>query len=328
MSKKLVAVFFMLISFAPRAQTFEVDQIDQLFRPRLRMDAKYIFDSQYKDTNGVFNQAEANMVFTFPLKTRLGADLKLDLSSFKLRDILKNSVRIKAFQTLGMIRANTKMVTLGHDSLPQKQLLNLTAGILGLRLTRKFRVMFYSVNGSLAEQTTTLNKPGLRASALIGQLHLRGLKKNFFYGLAATYSDGLFLPAPFFGGSEPIGKNFIFNYTLPVQLNLQYRNVKHVLITVGINADGYRTGINNHNKRVNMNYTSASAYSSFRYKFSRTLIGRIEGGYIFYQNIKYQPSDRGPANYNLAPGPYVQMGFSVLFGQTIWEKLTESIIKN
>lgn len=310
------------------SQTFEVDQLEQLFRPRLRVDAKYIFDSEFKDTTGVFNQIEGNTVFTFPIKTKLGAEVKLDLNSLKLKDILKNSVHLKASQVLGMIRLNAKQATVGFDSVPKKNLVNVTAGILGVKLTKKYRVLFYSVNTSLAEQDKTINAPGIRASGLIGQLHPRGLKRNYFYGLAATYSDGLFLPALFFGGSEPIGKKFIFNYTLPVQVNFQYKDDKHTLVTLGVNADGYRTGINYVYKRVNINYTSASVYGSLRYKFNRTFVARVEGGYLFYQNLEYGPLDNYRTNFAITPGPYVQAGFSILFGQTIWEKIAEGIIKN
>ncbi|MGZ4042601.1 MAG: hypothetical protein ACXVO9_05330 [Bacteroidia bacterium] len=318
-------ICFLFIRVLP-AQTFEVDQLEQLFRPRLRVDAKYIFDSKFKDTLGVYRQAEANTVFTFPVKTNLGAELKPDLSSLKIKDLLSNSIRIKASQTLGMVRINTKQVNIGFDSLPQKNLVNVTAGMLGVRLTRKYRVMFYSANISLAEQDKTLNSPGPRASALLGQLHVRGLKRNFFYGVAATYSDGILLPVAFFGGSEPIGKKFIFNYTLPVQVNLQYKDDKRTLITVGVTADGYRTGINYHTKRVNLNYLSASAYANLRYKLNRTFVGRFEAGYVFYQNIHYSSLDSYPSNYSLAPGPYVQLGFNVLFGQSFWEKISSGLL--
>lgn len=328
MNKLLILFFPGLFSLICHSQTFEVDQIEQLFRPRLRVDSKYIFDSKFKDTSGVFNQLEGNTVFTFPIKTKLGAELKVDLSSLKLKDILQNSVRIKASQLLGMVRVNGKQARITFDSTANKNLLNVTAGILGVRLTKKYRLMFYSLNASFAEQDKTFNRPGARASGLIGQLHPRGLRKNFFYGIAATYSDGLFLPAAFFGGSEPIGKKFIFNYILPVQINFQYRNENNLLVTLGTGADGYRTGIDLKRNRVNLNYTSASVYTSVRYKFNRTFVGRVEGGYVFYQNIKYTPLDGYRTNFGIGPGVYVQAGFSILFGQTIWEKIAEGLIKN
>ncbi len=290
------------------------------------MDSKYIFDSKFKDTSGVYNQKDLNVVFTFPIKTKLEAELKPDLLNLKLKDILTKSVRIKASQTLGMVRVNAKQATIGFDTLPKKNMYNLTGGLLGMKLTKRYRVLFYSVNVSVAEQDKTLNNIGIRATALFGQLHLRGLKKNFFYGLAAVYSDGLILPAPFFGGSEPLGKKFILNYTLPVQLNLQYKDDRKTLITVGVSADGYRSGINYAAKRLNVNYTSAAAYGSLRFKFSRTFVGRIEGGYVFYQNLRYSSIDNYRTNFNISTGPYVQLGFNILFGKTFWEKVFSTFV--
>lgn len=324
--KKALLITGSLISFTAFSQTFEVDQVEQLFRPRLRTDVKYIFDSKFKDTSGVFNQAESNTVFTFPIKTSLAAEIRPDLSSLKLKDLLKNSVRIKASQTLGMIRVNAKQAHLGFDSVPSKNLVNVTAGILGVRLTRKYRVMFYSANVSLAEQDKTVGTPGPRASALIGQMHLRGIRRNYFYGAAFAYSDGALLPALFFGGSEPIGKKFIFNYTLPVQVNIQYKDDKNTLITAGVSGDGYRTGIRYADKRVNLNYLSAFAYASLRYRIRKSFVARVEVGYVFYQNLRYSATDNYRTNYMMAPGPYAQAGFSILFGQTLWEKISGSIL--
>ncbi|MDX2173735.1 MAG: hypothetical protein SFY56_11490 [Bacteroidota bacterium] len=316
-----------LIGLNFNAQTFEVEQIEQLFRPRLKVDTKYIFDSKFKDTTSTYNQKEANAVFTFPIKTKLGADVKLDLSSLKLKDILQNSVRVKASQTLGMIRVNARQANIGFDSLPQKNNYTLAAGILGASLTKKFRILFYSTNIAIAEQDKTLNKAVPRFSGLIGQLHIRGVKKNFFYGIGASYSDGLLVGSPFFGGSEPIGKHFVFNYTLPVQVNLQYKN-NRTLVTAGVSADGYRTGMDYNHKRLNLNYTSAAAYASLRYKFSKTFVGKAEAGYVFYQNIRYTPSDILPSNFSINNGVYAQVTFNILFGQTIWEKVFDAVVKN
>ncbi len=321
-------LFFLgiLTHFVFNAQTFEVEQLEQLFRPRIKVDTKYIFDSKFKDTISVFNQKEANAVFTFPIKTKLNANVKLDLSSLKLKDILKNSIRVKASQTLGMLRFNTRQVNVGFDSLPLKNNYTVAAGILGATLTKKYRILFYSTNIAIAEQDKTINKATPRFSGLIGQLHIRGLKNNFFYGIAASYSDGLFLAAPFFGGSQPIGKKFVFNYTLPVQVNLQYKN-NRMLLAIGISADGYRTGINYNTKRVNVNYTSGLCYTNLRYKFSKTFVANAEVGYVFYQNWRYTKTDFIHTNFVINGGLYAQVGFSILFGQTIWEKALDWIVK-
>ena len=325
---KFVLILNVVVCSSLEAQTFEVEQIEQLFRPRVRVDSKYIVDASFKDTTGVYNQKEISSVFTFPIKTKFSADVKLDLSSLKLKDILKNSVRIKASQTLGVFRLNARQINIGFDTLPQKNIINATGGLMGLRLTKKYRVQFYSATVTIAEQDKTLNSASPRISALFGQLHLRGLKRNFFYGIAATYSDGLILPAPFFGGSEPIGKYFVFNYTLPVQVNLQYKDDKKTLITIGAGLDGYRNGILYLTKRKNLNYYAGLTYANFRYKFSKSFVGRVECGYIFYQGLRYSKTEGSVTKFGLNPSPYVQVGFSVLFGKTFWEKVFDNVIKN
>jgi hypothetical protein len=307
------------------SQNFEVEQIEQLFRPRVRVDARYVFDSPFLDTAGAYNSKEAAMVLTFPIKTNLGADVRLDLSSRKLKDILMNSVRLRASQTLGLIRLNGRQAYLGFDSLPAKNMAGATVGLLGLRLTRKYRVMFWSAGVNISEQDRTFSQAAPRASALLGQLHLRGLHKNFFYGVAVAYSDGLLLPLPFLGGSEPIGEKFIFNYTLPAQINLQYRPHSRMMVTGGLNIDGYRSGIEYHLKRSNINYACAAGYLNLRYKFSKALLARVEAGYLLYQHVRYSQADVAQKNFPLRSGPYVQAGFSILFGKTVWEKIFENI---
>ncbi|MDI9342485.1 MAG: hypothetical protein QM534_18080 [Sediminibacterium sp.] len=318
----------MLFALQASAQTFEIDQIEQLFRPRLKFDSKYLFDSPFSDTSGRFQAQELNTVLTFPIKSKLNAEVKLDLSSLKLKDIFQNSVRVRASQVLGVFRANVKQVKVGFDSLPTKNIVTAAGGIMGTWLTRKYRVAFYNVNVAIAEQDKTLPYTVPRFSGLIGQLHLRGVRRNFFYGIGATYSDGLLLPAPFFGGSEPIGRNFIFNYTLPVQINLQYKDSRKTLVTMGVSADGYRTGINYNRKRVNVNYTAALAFANIRYRFTKNLAGRLEAGYVFYQSWNYAKMDSIQTRFSPGPGPYVQVGFNVLFGPTLWEKIIDKIIQS
>ncbi|MBK9283721.1 MAG: hypothetical protein IPM51_05305 [Sphingobacteriaceae bacterium] len=320
--------FFSFFSINAVAQSFEVDQIQQLYRPRLKLETKHVFDSGIQDTTGLFNQTDANVAFTFPLKTKISADLKLDLSSLKVKDILQNSIRLKASQTMGLLKVGGRQSYFGFDSIPEKQFMNVTAGFLGVRLTRKYRVLFWSAAVNLSEETRVISSTIPRASAIIGQMHVRGLRKNFFYGLMLAYSDGLFLPAPFFGGSEPIGEKFIFNYTLPVQMNLQYKASQQMRLAIGVSAEGYRTGIQFHGKRLNMNYTSGNLYGNMRLKFSKTFLLKAEAGYVIYQALRYDQFAQYKNVYRLSPGPYGQIGIQVLFGKSIWEKVSEGFLQN
>jgi hypothetical protein len=67
------------------------------------------------------------------------------------------------------------------------------------------------------------------------------------------------------------------------------------------------------------------AYANVRYKIGKALLLRAEAGYIFYQNIHYTQTDVPTYNFPLRSGLYVQAGFSILFGKTVWEKIFENI---
>jgi hypothetical protein len=100
------------------------------------------------------------------------------------------------------------------------------------------------------------------------------------------------------------------------------------LLTTGLSADGYRTGMDYNRKRLNLNYPSAAAYTSLRYKFSKTFVAKAEVGYVFYQNIRYTQTDFIRTKFPINNGVYAQVSFSVLFGQNIWEKVFDAVGKS
>jgi len=325
-SFKLKTIIFFWCCFKTiTAQTFDIEQSAQLIRPRLKFDSKYTFDAKFTDTTGSFNAFENSASVTFPIRRRFKTELSLDLSDLKLKNILKNSVRIKASEILGTFKVAYRQNYLGFDSLPQKNLAYANAGIIGLHLTKKYRIAFYSANVNIHEQDKTLNKTAPRFSGVLGQYHIRGLRKSFYYGVSVIYSDGLFIPSPFIGGTEPINSNLSFNYTLPVQINLQYKKEKSYTV-IGTKIDGYRTGLWFASNRTNMNVTNASAFLNFRYRFSNTFQLQVEGGYNFYQSIRFKKTSDYQYSYPIKGAPYVNATFNVFFGKSLLEKIVEQIL--
>jgi hypothetical protein len=53
---------------------------------------------------------------------------------------------------------------------------------------------------------------------------------------------------------------------------------------------------------------------------------RVEGGYVFYQNWRYTENDLYRTNFNLNPAIYAQVGFNVLFGKSLFEKVLDNFI--
>jgi hypothetical protein len=323
--KKILFSFFIFLTASLFAQSFDLDQIEQIWRPRLKADSKFTADASFADTSGLFNCFENSATFTFPIKSKVGADIKLDLSSLKLRDILKNSVKVKAYQVLGSVRAGTKQLHLGFDSIQNRQLYFASASVLGVKLTKKYRVLFYSLNTGINEEDKTFNTVTPRFTGILGQFHIKGLHRNYYYGLIASYSDGVFLPVPFFGGSTPIASRFYLNFTLPASLCVQYKPQHKTSLSVGIAADGFRSGIEYHAKRMNLNYGTINSFVSWRQRLGKIFSVRMEGGYCLRQRINITQNDSKKAVYPIQPGLYVQMSISVLMGQSLFEKLTDNI---
>lgn len=312
------------VAFTSTAQSFDLEQTAQLIRPRLQMRSEYTFDAKFADTTGNYNALDNSVGITFPIKRTFKTEIDLDLSSLKIKDIIKKSVRLKASEILGTIKLSNKQVTLGFDSTQRKSIHQANLGLLGLHLTKKYRILFYSANVFIQEQDKTLGSATPRFSAMLGQYHIRGLRKSFYYGAAMVYSDGLLLPAPFIGGTEPINKYFSFNYTLPVQLNLQFHDKKTYAI-LGIKADGYRTGILIKNKRSNLNVSQAKAYLNFRYRFSNTFQIQAEGGFIVYQQLGLDKTNDYTYKYPMNGSPYANVSLNVYFGKSILEKIVEQV---
>lgn len=320
----MAVCFFMLAN----AQTFELDQIEQIWRPRIKADFRYVGNAKYSDTTGSFSSTDQNCVITFPIKTKFSADLKLNLTSLNAKDILKNSLRVNASQVMGSVKFGAKQLHAGIDSISNRNLYYASAGVFGLKLTKKYRVLFYSVNAGINEQDKTINTMALRANAVFGQFHVKGLRKNYYYGVAASYGDGQFFPVPFFGGMQPIGDHMTFNYTLPAQMYVQYKINQKNSLSGGVTLDGYRYGMQFKNERINFNYGSVSLFATYKLKINKSFGFRFNGGYNIVQYVKLSDIEIYKTNYKMNPGFYAEAGFYTLFGQNLFEKVTNSINDN
>lgn len=321
---KIVNLVFIFSVGCLSAQTFDLEQSAQLIRPRIKLDSRYTFDSHFTDTTGTYRSFENYASTTFPIKRSFKLGVNLNLKSLKVKDIVKNSVSIKAYEILGTFRVGQRQATIGFDSVPQRTLYNASAGIIGLHLTKKFRILFYNANVYIQEENKTIPKTVPRFSGMIGQYHIRGMRKCFFYGVTFIQSDGIFIPTPFIGGTEPLTKHLSFNYTLPVQLNLQYKG-KKTYAFAGVKADGYRSGIWYTGKRSNLNVASGCAYLNYRYNFTKTFQMQIEGGYNFYQLVRFDKTTNYPYSYPTKGSPYANITLNMYLGKSLIEKIVEQV---
>lgn len=316
--------FFTLYFFQAAAQSFDIDQVEQVFRPRIKWDNRYIFSSAFSDTSGKFSDFYSSTLVTFPLKTKFDAGFELDLKEKRLKDIIKNSVKINASQTLGSLRVSYRQTHLGFDSIPVKNFYSITGGFSGLKLDRKFRVVFYNVTVNFSEENKTFSSAVPRFSSVLGWLHLKGIQKNYFYGIAFVYSDGLPLPVPFFGGTFPLSGKFLLNVTLPTSFSFQYKN-GGTSVFMGASADGFRAGMKYKNSRINLTHAAGQVYMAWRQKLHRTATMRLEAGYYFYSQVSLSKNAITQSYFPVQPGPYVNLNFTVLFGDNLLERIAEKL---
>jgi len=323
MQLKLLGCFFLLlfIQVNIKSQSFEMDQIQQIWRPKIKADFCFLppITKTKNETN--YSSSSQSFLFTVPLRTKLGAEVNLNLSSFNLKDILKNSISVKASQLLASCKIGARQVNWGNQSF---NFYNVYGGVFGLKLSKKLNITFYSVNAGYSEQDKTLNRIQVRMNGVIGKFKLLGLRKNYYYGLSAIWSDGLLLPIPFFGGTIPINEKINISITLPAQAYLLYTiNNKHSLST-GLAVDGYRTGYTITQERYNLNYLNLNVFVNYRVKINQSFGCRIQSGYIAFQRLSQYENNRIHSQ-SLQPGFYAEAGIYTFFGRSLWDQVNGTL---
>jgi hypothetical protein len=324
---RILSCLCWLLSLAAHAQSFDLEQFEQVFRPRLRMDARYQTEAAYADTAGRLGVVEGTMIGTFPLHSHFKAGFQVDTASRGLKELLKNSIRMEASQLLGSVRFGARQVQLGFDSIGMRQLFSASAGLMGIKLTRKYRVLFWSANVNASEEDRTLDALVPRFNGVIGKLRVKGLRKQFFYGLAFSYTDGLALPVPFLGGTAPLGGDWSFNYVLPAQACVGYRPKAGTRVNMGVTADGFRSGIEWQGERANVNHAQLRAFVHARHRVNKNLQVRVDAGYVLAQTVRFTDADARPLRYPAEGAFSFGLGVNVLFGGSVMQRLLDEVLK-
>ncbi len=313
-----------LIAFGVNAQSFDLEQFDQLFRPRLRLDARWTPQLAFQDEAAHYEDRAATMVLTVPVYKRWSAGINLKPQGESLGDLLKDAVRVRASQVMANARIGTRQVLLDDGV---RNLHTASLGALGISLTKKYRVLFWSVNVNVSEEESTFDQAVPRFNGLIGKMHVKGARKQFFYGLTATVSDGLNIPLPFVGGTAPMGDRWNFQYVLPLQVALGYKASQQLRFQVGIGGDGYRSGFAQGDGRVNMNYTALRVFANVRHKVSRYVQLRAEVSGLASHSIRLPNTDDELERFPIDPGVQVMAGVNFFFGQSTLERIMDDVLK-
>ena len=306
------------------AQTFDLEQFDQLFRPRLKVDAHWTPRLAFEDSTGHFEDRAASAAFTFPVYKRWSAGIDLEGKGDGLEDLLKNAVRIRASQVMGNVRYGQRQLIVDGGT---RVLHSASIGALGISLTKKYRVLFWSVNANVSEEEGTIDQAVPRFNGIIGKMHLKGMRKQFFYGLTVVVSDGLNVPLPFLGGTAPMGDRWSFQYVLPLQVAMGYRASSDLRFQFGAGADGYRSGFALVDDRVNINYTALRVFANMRQKLSKHLQLRAEVSAPLLHSIRLPDPSGELQRYGIVPGVQVSAGINIYFGSSTLERVMNDVLK-
>lgn len=307
-----------------RAQTFDLEQFDQLFRPRLRLDARYTPGVAFSDSPGSFEDRNATGVFTIPIWKKWTVGAEVDLFDLDPVHLLKNSVRVRASQVMANVRYTGRELRIGDDV---RALHSGSIGALGISLTKKYRILFWSVNANVSEEASTLDGAVPRFNGIIGKVQVKGLRRQLFYGVAVTVSDGLNVPVPFVGGAEPIGDRWSFQYILPLQLGVGYKAGKNTRFLVGVGVDGFRSGFERGVGRANLNYTAFRGFINVRHKLSRTLQLRAEIAGLPVLALRIPDATNDLQRYPIDAGVQVMVGMNIFFGESTLERLLDNVLR-
>lgn len=310
------------------AQTFDLDQFDQLFRPRLRLEGRWLPETSVQREPGTFEDRSALAVLTFPIHSTFSVNAQLDLTAGSILELIRNGLRVRASQVMGNLRYGTRQVLFDAALGEPRTLHTASVGALGVSLTKKYRVLFWSLNVNVSEEDRTFDRAVPRFNGIIGKMKVKGVRRQFFYGLAASYSDGLPLPVPFIGGTSPIGERWSFNYVLPLQVSVTHKFNPRTRMTLGTGLDGSRSGIEAGGGRYNLNYTGLRAFASVRHRLNKHLALRAELGYIPRHRAAFGTTGLADADppYRLEPGMQCMVGVNVLFGQSILDRILDEVL--
>lgn len=320
----------LLLAALAHAQTFDLDQFDQLFRPRLRLDAHWMPPLDLRDEPGNVEDRSVTGVLTFPIHRTWSVGVQADLTAKSFKELLQNSVRVRASQVMGNVRFGSRQVVSDDLFGGTRTLYTASVGALGISLTRKLHVLFWSANVNLSEEDRTFDRAVPRFTGLIGQLHVKGLRKNHFYGLAVSFSDGLNLPLPFFGGTAPMGHDLSFQYVLPLQLSIVWKAASPTRVQAGIGLDGARSGIElADGDRYNLSVAGGRAFLGVRHKLGAHFQLHAEASYLMGQRLLFGKRDLDglvPAK-PLVPGPAFTAGVNILFGESVLEQIVDEVVR-
>ncbi len=298
----------LLIGTLCQAQQINVVDLNQMFRPSLSAGFEFSPSTNYKTypfdvpTTQEFNSTRSYISGIIPVKGSLGLDI-----DFNLKNVLKprGALKLKAYQLFWTFYAERT-----HLNLPSNELYNdflsVGTGMSLVRYVGKKRAEFYSANFLVSENDNEFSSTTLRFTGFYGRAILKNLKRQFFYGVVFSYTNGFNIPIPFGGVAMKVGKKGTFAAILPVQISYSHKYSKawQQAFFVGLNA--YRTGYGNYSifqhpltlppvadeqSSVDLSLWQIRIGTRIKHKLSKKVRLMAYGGYATGTNFRFERGD-------------------------------------
>lgn len=251
--KLILSSLFFVLLFAEQlpAQSFI---FDQLFRPSIRLNTAYSHDIGLQPHKDQLHIGQVDVNCIIPIASKL--QLKIDWDKM-LQLRLKKVAKLRLYQIFWNFRPKVVYTQLRYqDSSSLRPFLEqphlsygISTGITGVHLLpnvlKKPKFLFYQFNVGILESraslqaSTTVFRPDI--TGLVGVAHVQNLGFYWYCGLYLSYSNGQFLPVPFFGMQAKLSKRIWVNVTLPVQVRFAFQLSRKVKLDVGVSLAGFGT---------------------------------------------------------------------------------------
>lgn len=115
-------------------------------------------------------------------------------------------------------------------------------------------------------------------------------------------------------------------YVLPAQVAVACKPKAGTRFLMGVTVDGFRSGLQWHGERVNMNHTALRAFANVRSKVSKHVQLRADVGWMLSQRVRFTQSDVKPLNYPVAAAFTVGIGVNVFFGRSVMDRILDEVL--
>lgn len=341
--KKLscLSFFLLLISWQQiHAQSFNLRTVNDIFRSNLAFKSEIHPNASFSISNDTLNSnfgAYLNGIqATIPISGKLSVGMNWNkLKNFRDMKSWKDLTNVVPIDLTGhqlflTLHGSSRLVNLDTklgDNLHPTY--HFGAGILGVHLRRKLRLLFYMANISLSEEVGKINSFRPKFEGAFGAARILNFSTLLYYGGYVTAGDGRFLPVPFVGVNfNIIRKKLSAQIILPLQIRLTYKPAKQWNIATGLLFSGFRTGLvhdqqypdflpstNNTANRFDFNYTAFKEQFILTYFPSKRTRLELELGYLFARNIAFWEKGEQAVDYKVNGNVYASLLFQVNLGQ-------------